>query len=188
LYEKFIFIDDVNFFKPNKISPQSEGVLSKLRDKMRKKLVEDEIKEESKNGENANDKEKNSDINEIKKSEELWRVGIICKKECYYLTQDILKILEKNGYEWKIVSSSYKIKVRKKVLESEQEKNELHFGTNNKPNSLNVLIQIFGDIDRHNKDEFLVDLHKLSGTVMEFLEFASNFVSSIQQEGLIVTK
>ena len=50
------------------------------------------------------------------------------------------------------------------------------------------MIQIFGDIDRHNKDEFLVDLHKLSGTVMEFLEFASNFVSCIQQEGLIVTK
>ena len=99
-----------------------------------------------------------------------------------------MKILEKNGYEWKIVSSSYKIKVRKKITESEQDKNELHFGPINKQNSLNVLIQIFGDIDRHNKDEFLVDLHKLSGTVMEFLEFASNFVSSIQQEGLIVTK
>lgn len=156
---------------------------------MRKKIVEDEIKEESKNEENSKEKEKNNnDINEIKKNEELWRVGIICKKECYYLTQDILKILEKNGYEWKIVSSSYKIKVRKKVLDSEQEKNELHFGNQNKTNSLNVLIQIFGDIDRHNKDEFLVDLHKLSGTVMEFLEFASNFVSSIQQEGLIVTK
>ena len=156
---------------------------------MRKKIVEDEIKEESKNEENLKEKEKNNnDINEIKKNEELWRVGIICKKECYYLTQDILKILEKNGYEWKIVSSSYKIKVRKKVLDSEQEKNELHFGSQNKQNSLNVLIQIFGDIDRHNKDEFLVDLHKLSGTVMEFLEFASNFVSSIQQEGLIVTK
>ena len=163
--------------------------MSKLRDKMRKKIVEDELKEESKNEESSNEKEKNNnDINEIKKSEELWRVGIICKKECYYLTQDILKILEKNGYEWKIVSSSYKIKVRKKVIESEQEKNELHFGNINKQNSLNVLIQIFGDIDRHNKDEFLVDLHKLSGTVMEFLEFASNFVSCIQQEGLIVTK
>ena len=156
---------------------------------MRIKIVEDELKEESKNEESSNEKEKNNnDINEIKKSEELWRVGIICKKECYYLTQDILKILEKNGYEWKIVSSSYKIKVRKKVIESEQEKNELHFGNINKQNSLNVLIQIFGDIDRHNKDEFLVDLHKLSGTVMEFLEFASNFVSCIQQEGLIVTK
>ena len=156
---------------------------------MRKKIVEDELKEESKNEESSNEKEKNNnDINEVKKSEELWRVGIICKKECYYLTQDILKILEKNGYEWKIVSSSYKIKVRKKVIESEQEKNELHFGNINKQNSLNVLIQIFGDIDRHNKDEFLVDLHKLSGTVMEFLEFASNFVSCIQQEGLIVTK
>ncbi len=94
--------------------------------------------------------------------------------------------MEKNGYEWKIVSSSYKIKVRKKVVDPEHEKNELN--NLNKPNSLNVLIQIFGDIDRHNKDEFLVDLHKLSGTVMEFLEFASNFVSCIQQEGLIVTK
>ena len=176
----------MNFFKPSKISQKSENVLSKLRDKMRKKIVDDEVQEESKNDENINDKEKSNEITEIKKNEELWRVGIICKKECYYLTQDILKILEKNGYEWKIVSSSYKIKVRKKVVDPEPEKNELN--NLNKPNSLNVLIQIFGDIDRHNKDEFLVDLHKLSGTVMEFLEFASNFVSSIQQEGLIVTK
>ena len=118
---------------------------------MRKKLVEDDLKEEDKEGDNSKDKEKSSnDINEIKKSEELWRVGIICKKECYYLTQDILKILEKNGYEWKLVSSSYKIKVRKKVLEPEQEKNELNLGAINKQNSLNVLIQIFGDIDKRN--------------------------------------
>ena len=158
---------------------------------MRKKLLDDEIKEESKNDEiNSELKEKNkNEITDIKKSEELWRVGIICKKECYYLTQDILKILEKNDYEWKIVSSSYKIKVRKKIPESENnDNNELNTENKNKPNSLNVLIQIFGDIDKHNKDEFLVDLHKLSGTVMEFLEFASNFVSCIQQEGLIVTK
>ena len=155
---------------------------------MRKKLLVDEQKEESKNEEiNPEQKEKNkNEITDIKKSEELWRVGIICKKECYNLTQDILKILEKNDYEWKIVSSSYKIKVRKKIPENDN--NELNQGNQNKPNSLNVLIQIFGDIDKHNKDEFLVDLHKLSGTVMEFLEFASNFVSCIQQEGLIVTK
>ena len=153
---------------------------------MRKKLVDDELKEESKNEEINSEEKKNNEITEVKKTEELWRVGIICKKECYNLTQDILKILEKNGYEWKIVSSSYKIKVRKKVVDPEPEKNELN--NLNKPNSLNVLIQIFGDIDRHNKDEFLVDLHKLSGTVIEFLEFASTFVSCIQQEGLIVTK
>ena len=156
---------------------------------MRKKLLDDEIKEESKNDEiNLEQKNKN-EITDIKKSEELWRVGIICKKECYNLTQDILKILEKNDYEWKIVSSSYKIKVRKKISESENnDNNELNIENKVRQNSLNVLIQIFGDIDKHNKDEFLVDLHKLSGTVMEFLEFASNFVSCIQQEGLIVTK
>ena len=38
------------------------------------------------------------------------------------------------------------------------------------------------------KDEFLVDLHKLSGPVMEFLEFSSIFISAIQQKGLIVLK
>ena len=160
--------------------------MSKLRDKMRKKLLDDEKNEESKNEDES--KDKSADTTEIRKNEELWRVGIICKKDCYYLTQEILKILEKNGYEWKIVSSSYKIKCRKKIPESEQDKNDLNSGLITKQNSLNVLIQIFGDIDRHNKDEFLVDLHKLSGTVMEFLEFASNFVSCIQQEGLIVSK
>ena len=181
-----IFIDDINFFKRTKISSTTESVLSKLRDKMRKKLVDDEINEESKNDDES--KEKSIDINEIKKNEELWRVGIICKKDCYYLTQEILKILEKNGYEWKIVSSSYKIKCRKKISENEQEKTENNQTMLTKQNSLNVLIQIFGDIDKHNKDEFLVDLHKLSGNVMEFLEFASTFVSCIQQEGIIVTK
>ena len=153
---------------------------------MRKKILEDEKNEESKNDNDS--KEKSIDINEIKKDEELWRVGIICKKDCYYLTQEILKILEKNGYEWKIVSSSYKIKCRKKVSENEQEKNENNPAASTKQNSLNVLIQIFGDIDKHNKDEFLVDLHKLSGSVMEFLEFSSTFVSCIQQEGLIYPK
>ena len=152
---------------------------------MRKKLLDDEVNEEPKNDDDS--KEKN-DFNEIKKNEELWRVGIICKKDCYYLTQDILKILEKNGYEWKIVSSSYKIKCRKKLYESEQETNGNYPSNPTKQNSLNILIQIFGDIDKHNKDEFLVDLHKLSGTVMEFLEFASTFVSCIQQEGIIITK
>ena len=160
--------------------------MSRLRDKMRKKLLDDEKNEGSKNEDDS--KDKSADTTEIRKNEELWRVGIICKKDCYYLTQEILKILEKNGYEWKIVSSSYKIKCRKKIPESEQDKNDLNSGLITKQNSLNVLIQIFGDIDRHNKDEFLVDLHKLSGTVMEFLEFASNFVSCIQQEGLIVSK
>ena len=176
----------MNFFKRNKIPQESEEVLYKLREKMRKKLKDDEMTEETNGTEES--KEKVTDINEIRKNEELWRVGIICKKDCYYLTQEILKILEKNGYEWKIVSSSYKIKCRKKLSEEEQEKNEINSGMLTKQNSLNVLIQIFGDIDRHNKDEFLVDLHKLSGTVMEFLEFASTFVSCIQQEGLIVTK
>ena len=176
----------MNFFKRNKIPTESEEVLYKLREKMRKKLKGDEMSEETKDSEDS--KEKNTDVNEIRKNEELWRVGIICKKDCYYLTQEILKILEKNGYEWKIVSSSYKIKCRKKMPEAEQEKNEIKSDLLTKQNSLNVLIQIFGDIDKHNKDEFLVDLHKLSGTVMEFLEFASTFVSCIQQEGLIVPK
>jgi hypothetical protein len=177
----------VNFFKRNKITAESEDVLYKLREKMRKKLKGDEMSEETKDSEDSKEKN-NTDVNEIRKNEELWRVGIICKKDCYYLTQEILKILEKNGYEWKIVSSSYKIKCRKKMPEAEQEKNEIKSDLLTKQNSLNVLIQIFGDIDKHNKDEFLVDLHKLSGTVMEFLEFASTFVSCIQQEGLIVPK
>ena len=142
--------------------------------------IEEDIKEKPK-----------ANINDIiakKKSTELWRVGIICKKECYYLTQEILKILEKNGYEWKIISSSYKIKCRKK--QSEDMKNNNVNNNNDQPEKkpLNVLIQIFGEIDPDNKDEFLVDLHNLSGPVMEFLDFSSIFISEIQKLGLIVLK
>ena len=117
-----------------------------------------------------------------KTGDELWRVGIICKKDCYFITQEILKCLEKNGYEWKIISSSYKIKCRKKRDENDQSQMQPQSG------NLNVLIQIFSNVDPSNKDEYLVDLHKLSGNVMEFLEFSSTFISTIQNENLIVFK
>ena len=61
-------------------------------------------------------------------------------------------------------------------------------GNNNNNNPLSVLIQIFGNVDPEQKDEFLVDLHKLGGPVMEFLEFSSTFISAIQKLGLIVFK
>ena len=143
--------------------------------------IEEDIKEKPR---------KISDIIAKKRSNELWRVGIICKKECYYLTQEILKILEKNGYEWKIISSSYKIKCRKKQSEDMKNNNNINNNNNEQPEvkPLNVLIQIFGEIDPENKDEFLVDLHNLSGPVMEFLEFSSIFISEIQKLGLIVLK
>ena len=117
-----------------------------------------------------------------KTGDELWRVGIICKKDCYFITQEILKCIEKNGYEWKIISSSYKIKCRKKRDENDQSQMQPQSG------NLNVLIQIFSNVDPSNKDEYLVDLHKLSGNVMEFLEFSSTFISTIQNENLIVFK
>ena len=130
---------------------------------------------------------KNNIISNNNKNDELWRVGIVCKKECYYLTQEILKILEKNGYEWKIISSSYKIKCRKKQNE-ESKNNSTILGNELEATPLIILIQIFGDIDPEQKDEFLVDLHKLSGPVMEFLDFSSIFISAIQKLGLIVLK
>ena len=120
------------------------------------------------------------------KKDELWRVGVVCKKECFALTTEILQILEKNGYEWKIISSSYKIKCRKK--QNEDSKNFSLNSSSPENTPLNILIQIFGDVDPEQKDEFLVDLHKLSGPVMEFLEFSSIFIASIQKLGLIVLK
>jgi hypothetical protein len=67
--------------------------------------------------------------------DDVWRIGIICKKDCYYITTEILKCLERNGYEWKIISSSYKIKCRRKKTEQKENSNSY--------SNLNVLIQIF---------------------------------------------
>ena len=185
-----IFIlDEVNFFKRIHLEDTTQIYLNKLKDKMKRKIItkNEENKmniEEDSNG-NQNEKQ-NEIISKNKKNDELWRVGIICKKECYYLTQEILKILEKNGYEWKIISSSYKIKCRKKI--NEDLKNSSVHSSVPETTQLNILIQIFGEVDPEQKDEFLVDLHKLSGPVMEFLEFSSVFISSIQKLGLIVLK
>ena len=69
-----------------------------------------------------------------------WRIGLICSKDCFYILTEILKGLQNNGYEWKIVSSSYKIKGRKKsTTNGSILKNELK-------NVLNFLIQIFAVI------------------------------------------
>ena len=159
---------------------------------MKKKLVINKEDNQMNIDEESENKEKSNNNIFKKNGDDLWRVGIICKKECYYLTQEILKILEKNGYEWKIISSSYKIKCRKKQNEEIKNNSSLNNSINNTASSeakpLNVLIQIFGEIDPNHKDEFLVDLHALSGPVMEFLEFSSVFISEIQKQGLIVLK
>ena len=150
------------------MNEKTENVLQKLKEKFQQKNMENITQDNI------------QDIHQVrKKGDELWRVGIICKKDPYFLAHEILKCLEKNGYEWKIISSSYKIKCRKKRSEGEIENN---------PNALNVLIQIFGNVDPKEKDEYLIDLHKLSGGIMEFLEFSSNFLSTIQSANLIVLK
>ena len=187
---------------------ETENFLVKLKNKMQLKFSKiQEKKEEEKNMDlNKSLDKMNIDeelsINELNKEpqnintnknslstnkrDELWRVGIVCKKECFTLTTEILQILEKNGYEWKIISSSYKIKCRKK--QNEDSKNFSLNSSSPENTPLNILIQIFGDLDPEQKDEFLVDLHKLSGPVMEFLEFSSIFIASIQKLGLIVLK
>ena len=125
----------------------------------------------------------NEERKTVYKDKELWRVGVICKKDCYELTQDILNILLQKGFEWKIISSSYSIKCKRRVTE-ENKINEKY----SEVNPLIVEIKIYGDVDPNNKEEFLVDLHKKSGNVMEFLQFSSSIISSMQQEGLIVFK
>ncbi len=200
----------MNFFERKRVDDTTEQFLGKLKNKMRKKFSKkfEEKKEEEKNMDmdlNKSFDKMNIDeemaiselqkepqklnkkeIQNLNKKEELWRVGIVCKKDCYALTTDILQILEKNGYEWKIISSSYKIKCRKK--QNEDSKNFSLNSSTPEITPLNILIQIFGDVDPKEKDEFLVDLHKLSGPVMEFLEFCSVFISAIQKLGLIVIK
>lgn len=109
-----------------------------------------------------------------------WRIGFICKKDCYYIILEILKCLENNGYEWKLVSSSYKIKCRKK---------DEYFNTNEKdlPNqnrTLNILIQVFSIPDV--QEEYVIDLHRLTGMSMEFLDFCSNFLNGMILSGCYV--
>ena len=125
----------------------------------------------------------NEERKTVYKDKELWRVGVICKKDCYELTQDILNILLQKGFEWKIISSSYSIKCKRRITE-ENKINEKY----SEVNPLIVEIKIYGDVDPNNKEEFLVDLHKKSGNVMEFLQFSSSIISSMQPEGLIVFK
>ena len=144
-------------------------------------MVNKLMKEEKKNN-NIKKVDSSEDVIPIKNDKELWRVGVICKKDCFILTQELLKILEQKGFEWKITSSSYRIKIRRR------KEDPTHPNNFSKTNPLIVELKIYGDIDATNKDEFLVDIHKRAGSVMEFLEFSSSFVSSIQQAGFIVFK
>ena len=135
-------------------------------------MVNKLMKEENKN----NSSENNLTIYQDK---ELWRIGVICKKDCFFLTEEVMKILLNKGYEWKIVSSSYKIKCRKRITPD----NKIA-----EINPLIVEIMIYGDVEPNNKEEFLVDIHKKSGSVMEFLQFSSSLISSMKQQGLVIFK
>lgn len=140
--------NDQFFFKNLQMPEKSNYVLKSLRNKFHNKI--------------------------IKTNEDLWRIGILCKKDAYYILTEILKCLERNGYEW-IISSSYKIKCQK--IENDR-----------KEQNLIVLIHIFSNNDF--KDEYLVDLHKLNGNTMEFLDFSHNFISSIilSENSMIIFK
>ena len=148
---------------------------------MKRKLL-NKNEENKMNIDEEEGKDKKNDESKDKNGDDLWRVGIICKKECYNLTLELLHILENKGFEWKLISSSYKIKCRKKKIDENK--------INDNPDipQLNVLIQIFGEVDTSQKDEFLVDFHKLSGSVMEFLEFSSMFITEMRKKGLIIIK
>ena len=127
---------------------KKEKTLNKLKNKLMNQLLEKqknaindnypnntndstkmEIEENKNNTNNTNDL--------LLKEQDFWRIGILCKKDCYYITMEILKCLKRHGYEWKLISSSYKIKCRKKA----EDDNNGNSSSNNKV--LNVLIQIF---------------------------------------------
>ncbi len=110
--KKYLILDEENFFNKIALPKKSDYVLKKLKEKFDKGLHSDS-----------------------EENENMWRIGIICKKDCYYITTEILKCLERNGYEWKIISSSYKIKCRRKRMEQKDNSNSY--------SNLIVLIQIF---------------------------------------------
>ena len=161
----------------------TEIYLNKLKNKMKQKLLKNNEENKMNIEEEEEKEENNNNVSNNENGDDLWRVGIICKKECYELTQDILNILKEQNYEWRVISCSYKIKCRKKQDENKPAKNN-----NPEIPQLNILIQIFGEVDSKEKDEFLVDFHKLSGPVMEFLDFSSMLITEMRKQGLIVVK
>jgi 5'-AMP-activated protein kinase, catalytic alpha subunit len=133
--------NEENFFKRSTISKKTDNVLKSLKDKFHKKILSsDQLNSGSgvtdiSNVSNNSPRSPKMLNTSIFQNDELWRIGIICKKDCYYITTEILKCLERNGYEWKIISSSYKIKCRRKKID-QKENSKMY-------SNLNVLIQIF---------------------------------------------
>ena len=132
-------------------------------------------------------KEKKRKEKENKEREKFWRVGIVCNGQIYELTKHILGILNKNGYEWKTIESNYEFKCRKKT--KNQTKNKSIYTVI----PLHIRLRIFsycGDDTTENKEnhDYLIDLSKICGSIMEFLEFSRELISSMQQAGLVVVK
>lgn len=140
--------------------------MEKLREKMVTKLLKDEKKHK----------------NKIR--DDYWRVGVICQKEIYDLTVEILKILDTNGYEWKLLDTTYSFKIRKKKANRPKvEKN-----SNTKIIPLNIGLKIFSGVDPSILDEYLIDLRKFCGPIMEFMEFSRELIASLQKAGLVLYK
>lgn len=78
-----------------------------------------------------------SSNNECKEDEDSqnWRIGLVCKKDCFFILTEVLKSLQNIGCEWMILNSSYKIKGRKQLINSKN--------ANNNDHHILFLIQIF---------------------------------------------
>lgn len=156
--EKEIKLDnEKNYFKLNTLSEKQVSSLKKLRNKFTKDSI------------NQRDNNNSSIYRDIN----YWSIGLTCKNDCYFILLQILRCLDNLGYEWKLISSSYKIKCRRKDDYININENE----SISHQNYLNIFIQIFKIPDR--KEEYTVDLHCLSGSNMEFLDFCSDFLNKM---------
>ena len=158
----------MNFFKTiDETSLDTNNkIVSKFREKMVTKLLKDEKKHK----------------NKIR--DDYWRVGVICKQEIYELTVEILKILDTNGYEWKLLDTTYSFKIRKK----KENRPKADTKSNTKMIPLNIGLKIFSGVDSAILDEYLLDLRKFCGPIMEFMEFSRELISSLQKAGLVLYK
>jgi hypothetical protein len=109
----------------------------------------------------------------------LFSLGLLSKQECQIVMSEVYRALKMMGVRW-MVLNAYKVKIRFEFGdESVNDKSP--------PKSRTKVVRIGLQMYKLNEHEHMLDIQKLSGDILHFLEFCSSFFQEFDPKVYLVS-
>jgi hypothetical protein len=98
----------------------------------------------------------------------IWSLGFLSKKECQDIMEEVYRCLKIVGAKW-IVINAYKVKLRYVFSAREEE------------STSKSVVKIGLQMYKASDHQHILDLHKLSGDLLHYLDFCSLFFQEFNE-------